>query len=110
MPTEYNILEQAQAFNTGIAAAASEVPITGTTKVNTFNHLEILNSDVVKIEIRLDADSSKAYFIEAKTGFVLDVSEGQQFRSVQQFNRDAAAAETVNLILFKAMHKAPKGG
>lgn len=105
MPQNYIITEQSQAKNTAIAAAGNEVVITGTQRVDYFNHLEVLNSDNVKIEVRLDSDSTRAYFIEAKTGFVLDVAEGQKFSSVQQFNRDSAASEVADLIIFKAMRK-----
>lgn len=102
---QYTIQEQQQALNTGIAAADNETPISATQRVDAYNHLEIINSDNVKIEIRLDSDANRAYFIEAKTGFVLDVSEGQRFTSIQQFNRDAAAAQVAGLIQFKAMKK-----
>lgn len=106
---QYDIVEQQQVVNTAIAAAANEIVITATDRVDAYNHLEIINSDNVKIEIRLDADVQRAYFIEAKTGFVLDVSEGQRFTTLQQLNCDAAAAEVAGLIQFKAMKKIAVG-
>jgi len=105
MADQYKILEQRQAFNSALAATATETVINGTLSVDFYNHLEVLNTDAVKIRIRLDRDSTRVYFVEAKTGFILPVEEGQQFRSVEQINEDAAAAETANTILFKAMYK-----
>ena len=105
MADSYQTTEQVQGKNTNIAAAAGENPITATQRSPFFNHLEVVNSDNVKIEVQLDGDSTRAYFIEAKTAFILDVSEGQRFTFVRQINRDASTSQTADLIIFKAMHK-----
>jgi len=101
----YEIREQQQKFNTAVAASDSEVVITGTLGCDSYNHLEVLNSDAVGIQIRLDNDSNRAYNINAQTGFILDVAEGQSFKQVMNVNLDTVTAQTVDKILFKAFKK-----
>lgn len=108
MATDYEVTEQQQAVNTAIIAAASEVVISGTQRVDHYNHLEVINQDAVQLKISLDSDANRTYTIGAKTGFILDASEGQFFNSVLQTNNDAAAAETAGAILFKAFKKIVK--
>lgn len=101
----WRIVEQKQAFNTAVDAAGREQIIAGTYNVDAYNSLEVMNSDAVGIQILLDNDSTRAYNIDSKIGFILKPEEGQVFKTVVQVNRDGVTAETANAILFKAMKK-----
>jgi len=106
MDGKYKIIEANEFTNpTNLAAAASEVIVTGTQRVAFYNSALVINTDAVKIRITLDNDAAKIYDILPKTGMTIEPWEGTHFRSVLHTNMDAAAAETAGLIQFKFWNK-----
>lgn len=100
------------AFNTAIAAAATEKFQSTDSRVQNFNRLEISNRDAVDIQIQLNGQTTKGRIFEIPAGsmFTIEPDEGIWFAWVVQQNIDAATAETANKILFRWANCVKIGG
>jgi len=104
---QFNEVYTSDAFNTAVAATASET-ITDTIgnrrQYAPFNKLFVKNRDAVAIKIELDGLATPGFRFELAAGetLILSPEDGDpEFSYIKLTNLDSATAETANTILIR---------
>lgn len=88
--------------STNLAAGSIEVEIASTQNVDFYNRITVVNLDTVNINVFLDNNSTRAFFVQSNGGIlIIDPNDGIYFKSVSQKNLDGSTAETSGKIQFR---------
>lgn len=112
---EYEILYQASAYNTAVAAGAKEAILdtpSNMRQYGQFNMLYVKNRDAIDVKIVLDDNANltgNIFELAAGDTLILEPEDGFRFSFISQTNLHASTAETANKILFRWARMEPRG-